>query len=82
MNVIKIPNSYNVWNPAEMRKRIEAAHSDPEAFLNRTFRSMIVEWWLHNIGYYVSLPQKSEAWRKINLRCRDVDLEEWSHTNL
>ena len=49
-----------------------------EAVLNRSFRSMYIEWWLHNIGYYITKPFcHIEAVKKINLRCRDVDLEGW-----
>ena len=51
---------------------------DPERLLSRTYRSMYIEWWLHNVGYYVSLPWKNGFWRNINKRCRDVDLEEWA----
>lgn len=50
----------------------------PEITLGRSYSSMVIEWWLHNIGYYLTKPfcsnVKIEA---INLRCRDVDLNEY-----
>lgn len=50
----------------------------PETMLNRSFRSMYIEWWLHNIGYYVTKPFCfNKSINTINIRCRDVDLEEW-----
>lgn len=46
--------------------------------LNRTYQSMYVEWWLHNIGYYITKPFCFiELIRKINVRFRDVDINEW-----
>jgi hypothetical protein len=49
----------------------------PELELGRTHKDMYVEWWLHNIGYYVTLPFCGiKSVEKINIRCRDVDLEE------
>lgn len=84
MAVIKIKNSYKVWARETMKSRMIACAfvqqnvTNPEKLLNRTYRSMYIEWYLHNIGYYVTLPfTKIEALRKINLRCKDVDLEEW-----
>ena len=39
---------------------------------------MYIEWWLHNIGYYLTLPfNKNEKLLAINHRCKDVDLNEW-----
>ena len=84
MKVIQIKNSYCVWNTSEMDLEIiwECAtkydSSTPEILLNRSYRSMYIEWWLHNIGYYLTKPFCSiEFFKKINLRCKDVDLEEW-----
>ena len=84
MIAIHIKNSYKVWATETMKNRMIACAfiqqnvTNPEKLLNRTYRSMYIEWYLHNIGYYVTLPfTKTEALRKINLRCKDVDLEEW-----
>ena len=81
---IQIKNSYTVWRPKTMWSLIYEATKEkynipfPAALLNRTYKSMYIEWWLHNIGYYVTLPF---VWikflKKINLRCKDVDLEQW-----
>lgn len=45
-----------------------------ESYLNRSYRSMYIEWWLHNIGYYLTLPFKKLE--TINIRFKHVDLEE------
>lgn len=45
--------------------------------LNRSWISMYIEWWLHNIGYYVTLHLRAWSFMsEINDRCRCVDLEE------
>ena len=83
MKNLHIENSYTYWYPKQMKKKIVRMayrtykHVFPEELLNRSYSSMIVEWWLHNIGYYVTLPFcKFEFAKNINLRCKDVDLEE------
>lgn len=83
MKNIQINDSYNIWNTEAMKYRIYKKcraqyDSDfPERQLNRTYCSMYIEWWLHNIGYYITKPLCSiDFFNKINLRCRDVDLEE------
>ena len=83
MKNIHIDNSYNIWNTEKMKciilnKCHEQYNSDyPERQLNRLYISMYIEWWLHNIGYYVTKPLcHIESISKINLRCKDVDLEE------
>ena len=84
MKNLHINNSYNIWNTSKMcslinEKCLADYNSDsPETILNRTYRSMYVEWWLHNIGYYVTKPLCSiEFFKKINLKCKDVDINEW-----
>lgn len=81
--VIHIENSYNIWSINKMTVCImdECAikYGTPWAdhILNRTWEGMYIEWWLHNIGYY--LTRWMRAWSfmsKINDRCRSVDLEE------
>lgn len=86
MKNIHINNSYNIWNIPAMRYAIKEKclskfnATSPENMLNRSFRSMYIEWWLHNIGYYVTLPFCSiDSIKKINLKCKDVDLEEWTY---
>ena len=84
MKNIHISDSYNIWTPSNMRLKLNKESFRqfnsyyPEVVLNRTYCSMYIEWWLHNIGYYITKPfcfMKLVC--KINLRCKDVDLEEW-----
>lgn len=84
MKNIHIENSYNIWRPVRMDfiiilKCFKEYHAIlPDEALNRSWVSMYIEWWLHNIGYYVTKPFcKIEFFKKINLRCKDVDLNEW-----
>lgn len=80
MRNIHIENSYKIWNTATMKYLIyeKCDYCYPNIMLNRSYKSMYVEWWLHNIGYYVTKPLcKIEFFKKINLRCKDVDLNEW-----
>ena len=52
--------------------------NSPQTILQRTYNSMYVEWWLHNIGYYITKPFCFiDRINKINLRCKDVDINEW-----
>ena len=83
---IHIVDSYKVWNipymELEIQKTAYITYKDLDAdlLLNRSYSSMYIEWWLHNIGYYLTLPfmKLGINWiRDINRRCKDVDLEEW-----
>lgn len=83
MKNIHIENSYNTWRRFPMRYKTYQycyefnIEEYPPEYLNRTWCSIYIEWWLHNIGYYVTLPlvNISKSLAKINLRCKDVDLE-------
>ena len=84
MRVIQIPNSYSIWWPDAMATLAEDKcldlydTDDVELTLNRGWRSIYIEWWLHNIGYFLTLPfVHNEKIKRINERCKDVDLEEW-----
>ena len=84
MKVIHINDSYLIWDKATMYMKITIGSvenfNSPRADiqLNRSYKSMYCEWLLHNIGYYLTKPFTKNAWFKsINLRCKDVDLEEW-----
>ena len=84
MKNLHIENSYNIWNSSKMKRIIDKKCFEeynsylPEVYLNRTYRSMYIEWWLHNIGYYVTKPfDHIKKFEKINLRCKDIDIEEW-----
>ena len=83
MKSIQIKDSYRLWKPSAMKNFIQVAvylkyrSLSPEELLNRSYQSMYIEWWLHNIGYYITKPFCFIPFiKKINLRCRDVDLEE------
>ena len=80
---IHIENSYSIWKPRSMRTMIvyqalkTYEEPNPEKLLNRSYESMYLEWILHNIGYYCTLPFiKNEKIKIINERFRHVDLEE------
>lgn len=84
MRNVHIENSYNVWNTNEMKNIIDKKCNElykchmSELALNRTYFSMYVEWWLHNIGYYITKPFCFIGFiNKINLRCKDVDINSW-----
>lgn len=84
MKNIHIENSYNIWNVKRMKCTLDVecyknfGSCNPETTLNRSYESMYIEWWLHNIGYYGTKPFCFiDAVKKINLRFKDVDIEEW-----
>ena len=84
MKSIQIKDSYKIWRPVLMMQYIQEAccdkygHYFARDVLNRSYLSMYIEWWLHNIGYYLTKPFCFIPFiKKINLRCKDVDLEEW-----
>lgn len=82
MNNIHINNSYKIWKPYIMKFMIQISALQqyqlyPEKLLNRSYTSMYIEWWLHNICYYVTLPlYKIKFFADLNLRAKHVDLEE------
>lgn len=85
MRNIHIDDSHFVWTTDDMRvliglrARSEYGSPNAELLLNRTYRSMYIEWYLHNLGYYLTLPFcKIEAVDRLNKRFKDVDLEEWT----
>lgn len=84
MRNIHIPESYDIWQPRLMKQFIRfytALYTMASVvdYLNRPMWTLIVEWWLHNIGYYITKPFCKLEWcRKLNERFRDVDLEEWN----
>lgn len=79
---IQIKDSYKIWRPVLMMQYIQEAccdkygHHFARDVLNRSYLSMYIEWWLHNIGYY--LTRNIALFDVINLRCKDVDLEEYA----
>lgn len=77
---IQIKDSYKIWNTRTMKAKIKSAcwykyvDSFGDRCLNRSYLSMYIEWWLHNIGYY--LTRNIPLFKSIAERCKDVDLEE------
>lgn len=50
---------------------------DVECCMGRSYAGMFLEWYLHNIGYYLTLLfLKNETINKLNYRFKHVDLEE------
>jgi hypothetical protein len=65
---------------ALIEERCRAVYGTIEAktTLNRSYRSLYIEWWLHNVGYYLTKPFcANKKILALNLRFKDVDLEEW-----
>ena len=84
MKVIHIDNSYATWSKARMRTMItNKCYSiygtvKADEVLNRSYESMYIEWYLHNIGYWFTLPFiKKDSIKKLNERFTHVDLEEY-----
>lgn len=80
---IHIENSYNTWLTTVMWAKITVSsweqYKDMNAdrVLNRSYRGMYFEWYLHNIGYWLTRPFiKIKTLQAINERCKHVDLEE------
>lgn len=73
MDEIYIKNSYRIWSWKMMKSILMDYTQDPRSDLGRSFSGMIVEWYLHNIGYYLTLPFP-KLW-KINERFKHVNLE-------
>ena len=83
MRNIHIEDSYKIWNTDDMWYAIDDyckanGINDAELYLNRTHTSMYIEWYLHNIGYYLTKPFRNlnDWFCMVNFRCKDVDLEE------
>ena len=86
MKSIQIKDSYDVWRPRDHKwyanKESEKKYGMEQAniCLRRSWVSIHIEWWLHNIGYYATKKFiKNEKMKSYNLRFKDVDLEEKSN---
>ena len=80
---IHIENSYKIWTTGHMTSKIRiqcyANYGTINAceVLNRSYRGMYIEWYLHNIGYWLTLPFiKNQTIKSLNERFKHVDLEE------
>jgi hypothetical protein len=69
---IQLQNSYVVWRPSTMEKALVYLLGMKP--LN--FKALVIEWWLHNIAYYLTLPFIFVPFmKKLNERAKHVDLE-------
>ena len=81
MNSLKIIDSFNIWSIEQMSKLIDSqllekfGSLNVEEILNRPRFTLYIEWWLHNIGYYLTL--LFDFLESYNLRFKDVDLQSW-----
>ena len=80
---LHIEDSYNVFSRKTMVKMIAEkcletyGTSNAQQVLNRTFKSMCTEWYMHNIGYYLTKPFLFiTEFYELNTRCKCVDLNE------
>ena len=83
MKNLHIENSYNTWNTDHMWVEINYqslttyGDEDAEKVLNRSYCDMYIEWYLHNIGYWITLPFiKKDKIKQLNERFKHLDLEE------
>ena len=83
MKVVRIKDSYKTWLTTmmwaeinvECYKQYDTIFADKT--LNRSYKGMYIEWYLHNIGYWLTLPFiKNEKIKVLNERFKHVDLEE------
>ena len=83
MKSIHIEDSYKIWDKQTMltairwecKDKYDSSYAD--IVLNRSYKGMYIEWWLHNLGYYLTLPFiAKESIKKLNDRFKHVDLEE------
>ena len=82
MRSIQIVDSYDIWGPTLMKACINVACKCKYGswcateVLRRSYADMLIEWWLRNLGYYLTKPFCCIAFiREINMRCANVDLE-------
>lgn len=80
---IHIENSYTTWSTTMMYGKIlieswqNYRNVRANRVLNRSYAGMYLEWYLHNIGYWLTRPFiKNGKIKSINERCKHVDLEE------
>lgn len=76
MDQIYIENGYKIWSYPKMKKIIQEYSTNPKADINRTFIGMGIEWYIHNIGYYITKPFIANSYiANLNERFKHVNLE-------
>ena len=80
---IHIENSYKTWTITQMvcdiewECRVKYGTLRAGEILKRSYKGMYIEWYLHNIGYWLTLPFiKNKTIKALNERFKHVDLEE------
>jgi len=83
MKNLHVKDSYNIWSYKEMQIGLSMISvqtydtSEVEKLLNRSWTSIYIEWYLHNIGYYITRPFICFLFiSRLNIRLRDVDINE------
>ena len=72
---IQIRNSYAVWHPSMMAVKIHVQAKRKGYGQVHITKAIVVEWWLHNIGYHLTLPFiKNPRIKALNERFKHVDL--------
>lgn len=74
---VQIKNSYNTWKIGAMMHHIfDAATFLPDIdWMAKNTLLIAIEWWIHNIGYYLTLPFiKNSKIKALNERFKHVDL--------
>lgn len=80
---IRLEDSYTVWSKLVMTSWIMEETTDKyncpfsSDVLRRSWRSMYKEWYLHNIGYWITLPfTKIGLFEDTNEKCKNLVLKE------
>lgn len=80
---IHLEDSYKIWTKDKMTcwimEETTIKYNSPfsDDVLKRSWEGMFLEWYLHNIGYWVTKPFIFiPAIKKLNDRFKDLDLEE------
>jgi hypothetical protein len=69
---IKIKYGFQYWKPSKIKKIIDYKLQPYKAI---KYAPYIIEWWLHNIGYYLTYAYTFiPSLKRINNRCKHVDL--------
>ena len=73
---IYIENGYKIWSYSTMKQIMSQYTSNPKLDFNRTYIGMGIEWYIHNIGYYLTLPFIFiPCISKLNIRFKHINLE-------
>ena len=81
MKNLHITNSFLIWAPSKMKEKIVETclitydQYNAAEVLGRTWVGMYIEWWLHNIGYYITKP--FPFLKSLTERFKHVDLNSW-----